>query len=260
MVDAHHGVHPARPQRRQTGKGTEAPVRQHHIAFLECGQEFLQQAAIMFLERAFHPLQQRAAGQAEARREFDDGKTAAGLLRVGLRPGFLVGECVRHGKARAVHHLDAAAQPEFGRRDAGGEFVSQRLVQFGQPRQRQPVTRLTISARAAVGRLILRRIPRLDFADDLAAGSPRTQDLTQERPKGQRQRIGALATVDPFGGGREQRHRQPRPENLAQPAQGRLTPLLRLRAQRIELGTALSPEKMVGNPWQKRCVLVHPPD
>ena len=140
----------------------------------------------MFLERAFHPVQQRAAGQAKTRHQFDNRETAAGFLSGRLRPSLLVGGGVGHGNPRAVHHLDATPQPEFGGRDPRGEFVGQRLVEIHQTGQRQTVARLTIGTGAAVGRLGLRRIPRLNFADDLTAGRPRTQDLAQERPKGQR--------------------------------------------------------------------------
>jgi len=157
-----------------------------------------------------------------------------------LRPSLLIGGGVGHGNTRAIHHLDAATQPEFGGRDARGEFVGQRLVKLRQTHQRQTAACPAIGTGAAVGRLGLRRIPRLNFADDLAAGRTRTQDLAQERPKGQGQRIGALATVNPLGGGSQHRGRQPRPENLAQPAQRGLPPLLGLRPQLVKLGTALT--------------------
>ena len=243
-----------------------------------------------------------------------------------MRPSLLIGGGVGHGNTRAIHHLDAATQPEFGGCDARGEFVGQRLVKLRQTHQRQTAACPAIGTGAAVGRLGLRRIPRLDFADDLAAGRPRTQDLVithiffivlscwllwlqkprkyresvprqadgnilrnagkrrmlaatgstrfacfsnncttmvcsisltqqsprkmwvmtrtqdlaQERPKGQGQRIGALATIEPLGRGRQLGGRQPRPENLAQPAQRGLPPLLGLRPQLVKLGTALT--------------------
>ena len=84
----------------------------------------------MFLKCAFHPLQQRAAGQTEARHQFDHGKTAASLLRGRLRPSLLIGSRIGHGNTRAVHHFDGPAQPEFGGRDASVKFVGQRLVKL----------------------------------------------------------------------------------------------------------------------------------
>jgi hypothetical protein len=213
----------------------------------------------MFLERAFNPLEQRAASQAEARHQFDDGKAAAGLLGGRLWPILLIGGGVGHGEARAIHHFDAASQPAIRRRDASGEFLGQTLVKFQQARQRQTSPRLAISTRATGGqRFVLRHAPRLHFTDDLPARTTRTQNLAQKRPEGQVYGIGALAAVDPFGGGRQSGGGQPGPENLAQPTQRRPPPLLGLRAQLIEWGTALPPQKAVGKARKEWCVLTHP--
>ena len=103
MMHPHHGIHAARQQRGQARIRTETPIRQHHVAFFESGQQLLQQAAVMFLERAFDPLKQRAAGQTKARHQFDHGKAAARFLSGRLRPGLLIGGGVGHGNARAVH-------------------------------------------------------------------------------------------------------------------------------------------------------------
>ena len=137
----------------------------------------------MFLEGDFDPFEQCAAGQTKTSHQFDDGKTAAWFLRGGLRPSFLVGGGVGHGNARTVHHFDATAQPQFRRGDPCRQLGGQCLMKFHQPRERQPPARLAISTRAAVWQLVLWRIPGLDFADDLAAGRPRIQHLTQERPE-----------------------------------------------------------------------------
>lgn len=150
----------------------------------------------MVFDRAFDPLEQRAASQTEARHQFDDRKTAAGFLFRRLRPGLLIGGGVGHGNARPIHHLDVATQPEFRSREARGEFVGQRLMKLPQSCDRQASPCLTIGTRAAVGRLVPGRIPRLDFTDDLAAGTTRTQHLPQERPERQRLRIQALAAVN----------------------------------------------------------------
>ena len=176
-------------------------VKTAPASFFESGQELLEKAAIMFGERTFDPLQQRTAGQTKARHQFDDGKTTAGFLSQRLRPDLLLGGVVGHGNARAIHQFDAPAQPEFGGAEACGKFAGQCVMQFRQIRERQTIAGLAIGARAAVGRLVLRRIPSLDFANHLAAGRTRTQDLAQERPKSQGQRIGAAAAVEPLGRG-----------------------------------------------------------
>lgn len=74
-------------------------------------------------------------------------------------------------------------------------------MELPQRGERQPAARLAIGARAAVERLVLRRIPDLDFTHDFAAGTTRTQDLAQKGPERQGLRIEALAAVDALGRG-----------------------------------------------------------
>ncbi len=109
--------------------------------------------------------------------------------------------------------------------------------------QRPPGPRPTGGAGPAVGqRPLMLRVPSLPLADDLPTGTARTQDLTQERPEGQIQRIKPLTAVASPGGLGQKLRRQPRAENLTQPTQRGLAPLFGLGAQLIELGAALTPK------------------
>jgi len=173
----------------------------------------------VLFERALHPVQQRATGQAETGRQLDHGKTAAGLLRGGLGPHLLVGRGVGHGQAGAVDDVDAPTQPVIRAGGLGRELFGQMLVSGFELGQRQPGARLTIGSGAAVAlRPALRRIPRLHLADDLVAGTARTQDLTEKSPERQFQRIKAFPAVEAVRARGQEIGGQPRSENLAQAA------------------------------------------
>lgn len=258
LMQAHDGVDAGAPQGGDGGIGAESPVGEDDVVGQEEGEELAEQLAFMHMLVALGPVQPGAAGEAEASDDLGDGEAAAPLLVGGLRESLLILRRVGHGDAGSVDDRDAPAAPELLLRDAPLQFVGGVAMDAEQGVEAEARTGAAVRGGARAGpRLAADGIPRLDFADGLAAGTLGREHLRKECPEGQPLGKEAATAVRAAWGGLQQPRRHPRRAHLAELAQRGLLKRPRLVGQlRLRRTPGAAEEQTVetGKEW---CCLVH---
>ena len=192
LVQPRHHIHPARRQDGQGGVLAIGAVTQEDVPGFELVPQLAEQPQIVVVEAAPDRVEHRAAVEAKADRQLQDGKAATGFLGGGLGMALLVFRGVGQLGGGAIHGDDGAV----------------------------PAWPVRLRAACAVAGLHIGRIPLLHrvqtllaaeglhLPHDLAAGGFGLQHLPEETLAGQPQAEDVLPAVGSLLLGGEQRGRQ----------------------------------------------------